>query len=527
MLRQFNIKYPFLLFLLLLSLCVGCCAMNKKRIVLLDNRSIIEQLTQTDAVYIFKHAFDLRGQVVIIPEDCVLRFKKGGRLCNAVVVGNNTIIDAPRRIIFENVDIDLTGSWASPVGYPEWFGALNDPDVDSKIAIQKAIDVSNTCILSQDYYTSYDTQTGRGDDVKVCAIAVNNKAIRARKRSHVLVDAKHSNTERTSVFWVGDNVMIDGISIRYINVDFSGWTGTQAGVYRVQGKNVTIQNTSLYGAMSAWINLLGAPGRDCYVFRNNFIHDCDCGLIIQGIQHTPNELYSMKLIMENNVIEKEGMPYSEFVSFWGACQGEGKVYYTDITIKNNRFSGGIYGGCITGHPQYNGLKDVVITDNFFDDCGACSFYNADGLVYERNYVTSSSFVERQVKGVMGSYPDLRLINCCDCTIDKCSCFGLTVINSKQIHIGELRQTLGLKKDDPFLTQKDYVTNFIGINADNSSITIDKLVVNPFEDDHVVYNGSRYYVHRGENSDVIIDKLISNIPFQDSDKRLVIRELMVK
>lgn len=461
--------------------------------------------------YVIDRKVNLKGGTLTIPEGCNLVFKGKGKILNGTVVGQRTSIVAEKRLIMENVSIAREGTWNTERSYPEWFGTCEKPSYDSKMAIQKAIDVADTCVLSQKYYTSYDTPTGRGDDAKVCAIAVKNKCIKGLPGSKLLIDAKYSNTERTTVFWVGDNVTIDGVNIEYLNEDHSGWTGIQAGVYRVQGGNVKIENTMLRGAMAAWINLIGQPGRENYTVKNNYVHDCDCGLIIQGSQHIPGEVYSIKLLMADNVIEKEKERHSEFVSFWGECKGEGLFYYTDITIRNNNFSGGYRGGCISGHPKHNGLKNVIIEGNEFYDCGACSFYNADGLMYKNNHVTGTTFIERQINGTMGSYPDLALYNCSNCTIDDCSCFGLTIKDCKMLHIGKIKQTLSLPESDTFLTQKDYVTNFIGINADNSTVTIDSLVISPYKDESRSTEICTYYVYRGGNSKIKINVISSSIP----------------
>lgn len=510
-----------LIAIILYSLVCVCCPATKQIPILLDI-PFVDQLRYESTEYIICHSIDLGGQRIKIPDNSILKFKKKGRLRNGVLIGNNTIISAQKKQIFENIEIEQNGTWNTIIGYPEWFGATNDKNVDSKMAIQKAIDVSSTCILSKNYYMSYNTQTGRGDDKRVCAIAIKGKKLIGKSGYKLYIDAKYSNTEKTSVFWIGDDVTIDGVNIEFLNEVYSGWTGIQAGVYRVQGGNVTIKNTTLRGAMAAWINLIGHPGRENFVIKNNFVHDCDCGLVIQGSQHQPEDVYSIKLLMENNVIEKEKQRHSEFVSFWGGCQGKGKVYYTDVIIRKNKFSGGYQGGCITGDPQYNGLKNVVIIDNEFNDCGACSFYNSDGLVYEHNYVTGSSFIERQVKGIMGSYPDLCLYNCSNSLINDCSCFGLTIMNCKDLHIGQIKQTLCLKENDPYLAQKDYVTNFIGINAVNSTVTIDELIVNPFADNNITSTQCKYYIHKGNNANITIDKMITNIPILDKQKRIKVR-----
>ena len=470
--------------------------------------------------YVVDHKIDLRGKTLTLPENGKLIFKGRGKICNGILVGMHTQIVAEKRLIMENVTIARKGTWNNGRSYPEWFGASNNPNVDSKMAIQKAIDVADTCVLSQDYYMAYDTPTGRGDAASVCAIEIANTTLYGEQGRHIYVNARQSNTERTSVFWVGDNVTIDGVNIEYYKTDYSGWTGIQAGVYRVQGGKVTVENTTLRGAMAAWINIQGKTGRQGFIIRNNFVHDCDCGVIIQGDEHGKDEIYSMQLVMENNTIEKEFVRQSEFISFWGSSKNGGKVYYKDVEIRNNVFRGGWQGGCIAGHPKYNGLLHVVISDNQFYDCGACSFYNADGLIYKRNYVTGSTFVERQVNKVMGSYPNLAFYNCKNCVVDDNSCFGLTVENCKSMKIGKLKQTLGMKVDDPYFQQQPaYVTNFIGIKAKNSTVTIEELTINPFDDDDANTELCRYYVNTIEGSDVKVKKTVSSIPIQISAKRV--------
>lgn len=489
-------------------------------------RPLKNQLKKENTIYVINKKINLKGQTIIIPENSTLHFTGNGKMYNGTLIGNKTRIIADPYLVLENVEIGRKGSWNNEYGYPEWFGASNQPTNDSKLAIQKAIDVSDTCVLSQAYYTAYDTKTFRGDDVSFCAIDIENKAIKGLRGSKILIDSRFSNTERTTVFYVGSNVLFDGVNIEYYHEDHSGWTGTQSGVYRIHGSNVTIENTSLKGAMAAWINIIGAPGREGYIIRNNYIHDCDCGVILQGNQHADGEIYSIKLLIENNVIEKEKEPHSEFVSFWGSCKDGGRVYYTDVSIINNYFSGGYLGGCISGHPQRCGLKDVMIVGNIFNDCGACSFYNTKGLVYLHNFVAGSTFISRQSKGILGSYPDLAFYNCSDCYVDDSSCFGLIIRECEGMRIGKLKQTLNMSHSDSLLLKgNDYVTNFIGIAAYNTTLSIDELIINPFVDSSANSDICRYLIHRGYGSTINVGKIVSSIPIQVSKNRLNVDELV--
>lgn len=218
---------PFICFLLTFCCSTNSSAAKGIRITLKNGKPISEQIIQDNTIYIIKCSIDLGGKTITLPENCILRFERKGKLCNGTLIANGTIIEAKKKQVFDRIDISTNGTWNTPEGYPEWFGAANNPEIDSKLAIQKAIDVSNTCVLSQNYYTSFDTPTGRGDDKRVCAMEISKKNLIGLPSSKLLVDAKFSNTERTSVFWVGDNVTVDGVNIEYYNTDFSSNKGVR------------------------------------------------------------------------------------------------------------------------------------------------------------------------------------------------------------------------------------------------------------------------------------------------------------
>lgn len=97
-----------------------------------------------------KRNINLKGKTIVVPKGCVLEFTKG-KLRNGTIIGNGTRINAGKKQIFENIEINPKGTWNNHKGYPEWFGASDRPSVDSKMAIQRAIDVADTCVLSQLY----------------------------------------------------------------------------------------------------------------------------------------------------------------------------------------------------------------------------------------------------------------------------------------------------------------------------------------------------------------------------------------
>ena len=103
----------------------------------------INTLTQnmmqaTNTIYVIQYDFDLNGESVTIPENCVLEFD-GGSLSNGTLTGQNTVIDAELVDIFKT-DLTLSGTWNVPESYPEWFGAKGDGETDDTMALQKVLD---------------------------------------------------------------------------------------------------------------------------------------------------------------------------------------------------------------------------------------------------------------------------------------------------------------------------------------------------------------------------------------------------
>ena len=115
-----------------------------------DFKKLIEKKQEGCIIINITQNYDLNGEVITLPQDCILHFS-GGVVCNGTLKGDNTCIDAPITKIFGK-DIVIVGSWNVDYAYPEWFGAKGDGKTDDRIPIQLALSgFINTKLLPHRY----------------------------------------------------------------------------------------------------------------------------------------------------------------------------------------------------------------------------------------------------------------------------------------------------------------------------------------------------------------------------------------
>lgn len=93
-----RMKHRLLMNIILPTIIIGSCTIS---VFAKTNRNLSD--------YVISKPIDLKGSTLTIPDVRRLFFKKGTRLTNGIIVGNNTSIGGSRNDIFNNVQI--TGSW--------------------------------------------------------------------------------------------------------------------------------------------------------------------------------------------------------------------------------------------------------------------------------------------------------------------------------------------------------------------------------------------------------------------------------
>lgn len=111
-----------------------------RTVVLKSNLPFAEQVQETNCIYVIKWDFDLDGNTMTIPVNCVLKFE-GGSLSNGTVVFNNTELSGTVRCF-----CTIEGTIANKEIYTNWFYKEGDDVfaiINSIIADNKKIIVDN------------------------------------------------------------------------------------------------------------------------------------------------------------------------------------------------------------------------------------------------------------------------------------------------------------------------------------------------------------------------------------------------
>ena len=95
-------------------------------VILRKNKSFASQVTKENTIYEVRYDFDLNGEEIILPNNCILKFE-GGSISNGSLIGQNTLIKSVPYPIFKNIK-DISGTWDISEAYPEWFDYESDVD---------------------------------------------------------------------------------------------------------------------------------------------------------------------------------------------------------------------------------------------------------------------------------------------------------------------------------------------------------------------------------------------------------------
>lgn len=254
-------------------------------------------LGTSKTLYIISDTFDLNGETIDLPRDCVLKFKSKGCLRNGTVNGSNTHIIS-KNVCFDNVK--LTGSFSNPIGHLYWFKKTEDISSQLLCILNrfKAITIDYGGIISE-ILPRIDTTSvidGRGSVIRLYAPSFIWSGT-AGQKSYNDIDIKnitidynnkgfnHNNVQAVSIVTHG-RVSITGVTImNYSNIkgEFSSFEGIA--VYPFHDSRVIIKNCSFNNLKVGGDGIVGNKSGACdgiviSHYMMNKVDEHTCGNVV-------------------------------------------------------------------------------------------------------------------------------------------------------------------------------------------------------------------------------------------------------
>lgn len=343
-------------------------------VIVRKNRLFIGQITKENTIYEIRYDIDLNGNEVVVPKNSVLKFN-GGKLINGIVNGDNTSIDAPSIVVFDN--ITFKGSFDCKVNI-EWFN------------IKYSMMVDNAPVL---------------DSALLLASLSNNKELLLRSNSHIYVQSVLDNPYAPFSYYLDGSVKVRSGVIFDLNGSTIQCLPNSSKAYNIlycgQSKNVTIRNGKIVGDKDEhtsdegeWGYGVAVMGTHDFLIENLIIENCwgdgicmDCSAIYLGESEEDAEHLRNRHNL-NGVVKN-------IISRYNRRQGMSICGSIGLRVENCSFEGieGIAPECGVdvepGHAN-NIVKDLVFVN--------CTFANnaATGLI---------------IINTIGSVEGVKVVNC--------------------------------------------------------------------------------------------------------------------
>ena len=320
-----------IILLLLLGFHVSSHAAMRS-VTLRKSIPIKEQIINGNINYIIKFTFDLKGESLVIPENCKLTFRNG-QINNGKILGNGTKIISEKQLIFK--EVNLSGIWENDTVYSEWLNFITGDSIDNKNEFQNLMTLANG-----NTFTHLFMQTG----IFYCSVVKESSFIKVPSNvywhNNATICQIGTDLQRYSLVLINksNNVTVDGglfIGDVRRHLDKGGEWGH--GIKVAGSSNVIIKNLSCNEFWGDGIDLIEG------MYRNDIkAGETVCSnVIIDNVKCFRNRRTGLSIEAARNVLVKN----SEFAYTGGVkmtapgdglgiepwCKNEQKIY--NITIE--------------------------------------------------------------------------------------------------------------------------------------------------------------------------------------------------
>lgn len=264
-------------------------------IILRKGKPFKEQLIQSNTIYEIRYDFDLGGETVEIPENCVLRFE-GGCLRNGTLIGVSTKVNNPSdKNVFNNVA--FKGDFKIKEVHAEWFGDLVTSEVMNE-AVNVAHTLRTPLVLLPKIYEFNSPIYIKGQSV---IKGTNQERVYGDTESEIKTLVKFTGSHGFIIETSGWGLTISDMVIQFSddNIVYDAITNENNAISVHLGK---IKRVTFLNACHAINIKLFEDQLFKFEFSDNIIYNALYGIMINGNGY--NGTWSNNCLIENNRFTK-------------------------------------------------------------------------------------------------------------------------------------------------------------------------------------------------------------------------------
>lgn len=337
--------------------------------------------------FIVQYDYDLNGETIAVPKNCVLDFQ-GGKFYNGTIVGDNTSINASFYNVFGSSK--LVGTWNVEHVYPEWFGAKGDGISDDTDAFQYIIDNFNTnikikllnktyCISSLSFYNRKDISIIGANDSPVASLSHHTSIKAIAEVDYLLnltspgmdeaIETTHGFTLKDVIIEC-DNKASVGIRCRYL----------------VYLDNVSIRRATYAGLLleDMFYPVL-CKRLQCGWNKN--------GIVMKGPMSTVSHFEQCEI---------------QFNTGWGIVMNGGVGVTFDKCLVQSNWVGGIKMEMLGTQEQSHWLYNILFISLYTENNGLRANSDSD---YEGNYTLYIKGISTNPAAFAGKISNITFLNC--------------------------------------------------------------------------------------------------------------------
>lgn len=229
-------------------------------------------MSRENVTYKIEKAYDLEGQKIEVPKNCLIEFGKSGKIYNGILVGNETRLRCRKK----SLGVKLKGKWKTTQIRDEWFDTfhLTDGEILDNINILMRDDICQNVYIAKEIYDCPVEKNPRvvrlasntnlnlkstlrllpSDRKNYSIISIRDKknvkvkggTIIGDVNTHIVKDDKSPGEWGMGInIYHSENIIIEGVKVSKCwgdGIYVSGESGKEMGKYEHASKNVTIKN---------------------------------------------------------------------------------------------------------------------------------------------------------------------------------------------------------------------------------------------------------------------------------------------